>query len=124
MLEGDQQARVCMTLCRRAGKPTWWTSQGPTYEAEDTRDGKAALSNGEECLLLMAWSVWNQNAGERLTMDRVLRVLDNDNTSTVGSLLMALAEGSDAVERWLVDQKRQIAERERGRCGTVEGGRP
>lgn len=60
------------------------------------------LSSGERVMALAAMAVWNEAGG--LKLSEALHSLDGENLELLGSLLVAMADGSSlAVERWLVE---------------------
>ena len=100
MFRDDRQlAAVCQALCGLVRLPTLWTATGPTDRAEGLKQGGGPLSHGEKVMLFVAWAVWNGQGG--LTFGEVINTLDGANLEAVGELLVALGEGSTAIEGWL-----------------------
>ena len=99
MLKGNQDVRLCQTLCQLAGLSEMWTQDGPTPRAVDLMHAEGGtLSRSERTWFLLAWAVWN---GDRQLVVADLLRLDARGQLLVGTLLGALAAGSQAVERWL-----------------------
>jgi hypothetical protein len=77
-----------------------WTATGPTERAEELlKQAGGPLSHGEKVMLFVAWALWNGQGG--LTFGEVINTLDRGNLEAVGELLVALGEGSTAIEGWL-----------------------
>jgi hypothetical protein len=82
-----------------------WTGTGPSAEAKQllASDG-GALSGGERIVLLAAWAVWNGDGA--IPLGEVISRLDGRALRAMGALLMAIASGEGAIERWLVEHER------------------
>lgn len=95
-----QLASVCQALCGLVRLPTLWTATGPTDRAEELlKQGGGTLSHGEKVMLFIAWALWNGQGG--LTFGEAIKTLDGGNLKAVGELLVALGEGSSAIDGWL-----------------------
>lgn len=68
--------------------------------------GGGPLSSGERIVLLTAFSVWN-GAGDAKIGNTVHR-LDNKNLAAIGSLMVAVAGGMHAVDRWILDMEGRL----------------
>lgn len=97
-------AQVCKALLRRIGCDDYWSSAGPSRVARNIRDGQVVASGDEEFLLLMLAFDLHDGTGEAKAYD-LLTSLDPPELAAVGSLLVALSEGPDAVGRWLQAQR-------------------
>jgi hypothetical protein len=100
MFRNDKQrAAVCRAVCNHAGL-NLWTDNGPTERAKAllTQNG-GPMSTGERIMFLAAWALWNGH-GSVLFAD-VIERLDGPNLECLGSLLVALAQGVDALDAWL-----------------------
>lgn len=108
LFRNDQQrAAVCEALCAKAGLVALWTTNdGPSEKAKQllTENGRP-MSTGERIMFLAAWAIWN-GEGTVLLAD-VIERLDDSNLETVGTLLVALAQGG--IESWLEEQRRRSA---------------
>lgn len=94
-----QRAAVCRAVCEQAGLHLW-TDDGPTERGKALLPQEGGpMSTGERIMFLAAWALWNGH-GTVLLADVVDR-LDEPNIECLGSLLVALAHGSDAVDEWL-----------------------
>ena len=103
MFSSDEQfARVCRAICSRARLAELWTSEGPTAQASALleHDG-GPLSSGERMVLLVAWSIWNGSG--HVTIGDVLHQLDSISLAMLGKLMLAAAQGSGAIEAWIVE---------------------
>jgi hypothetical protein len=79
-----------------------WLDDRPTPEASELRT--AADSASERVMLCAAWDLWNGSGG--LSLDRMLNVLDANNTLRLCTLIMAAATGAAAVDSWIDRWKR------------------
>lgn len=100
-----QQAAVCETLCRLVRLPGLWTTgghrlPGPTDRAIALlKQRGGTMSHGEWLMVAAAWDTWNGRGGLKLA--DALATLDGNNLRALGSMLVAIAEDADAVDRWL-----------------------
>lgn len=94
-----QRAAVCRAVCAQAGLKLW-AKDGPTERAKEllAQDG-GPMSTGERVMFLAAFALWNGH-GKVLFAD-VCDRLDRPNLECLGSLLVALGRGVDAVDAWL-----------------------
>jgi hypothetical protein len=94
-----QRAAVCRTVCAQAGL-TFWTEDGPTERAKQLlKDDGGPMSTGERIMFLAAFALWNGH-GKVLFADVADR-LDGPNLECLGTLLVALSQGAEAVDAWL-----------------------
>lgn len=101
-----QQARVCQALCSQVRLGGMWTATGPSAEAKQLLEADGgALSGGERIVLLAAWAVWNGDGA--IPLGDVISRLDGRALRAVGALLMAIASGEGAIERWLLEYGRR-----------------
>lgn len=105
LFRNDQQrAAVCETLCAKVGLTSFWTKDGPSEKAKQLfRQHGGGMSTGEWIMFRAAWTVWNGD-GKVLLAD-VIERLDNSNLETIGTLLVALAQGG--IDGWLEEQRRR-----------------
>ncbi|WP_375764826.1 hypothetical protein NR798_24220 [Archangium gephyra] len=100
-----QLVAVCRVVCARTKKSVpgeLWTERGPTELALQLRESNP-WSSGERALFQVAWAVWNSEAST-LTLGELLNALYGEHLVFVGSLLVAMGQGSEAVSRWLKAQ--------------------
>lgn len=119
MFRSDEQlARACRALCAQVGLAGLWTIQGPTERAIELLSvGGGPLSSGERMVFLAAWGVWN-GSGDAMVGDVVHR-LDGRALSALGSLMVAVADGSSAIDEWLAAMATACSERESARKAIV-----
>lgn len=89
----------CMALCQRVGLEDYWTAEGPTQQAVDVVRTNRALPDWQEVVLKSAWGIWNHSG--TVPVGRTLRRIGPEGLRQLGSLLVALADGAPAVDRWL-----------------------
>lgn len=95
-----QRASVAQAVCAQAGLEVFWTEDGPTERAKELlRQDGGPMSTGERIMFLAAWALWN-GRGKVLFTDVADR-LDGPNLERLGSLLVALGRGVNAVDAWL-----------------------
>ncbi len=107
MVRDDAQlSRMCWALLATVRLERLWNDDGPTAEASDllAADG-GPLSSGERIVLLAAWAFWNGAGG--VTLADVITHLDGDRMEALGVLMMAFAQGADAIDGWLVEYDRE-----------------
>lgn len=96
----QQRGDVARTLLRSLHREDLWTEDGPTAKAVELLEADGGpMSSGERVMLLAAFDVWNGQGHARL--DEVMYSLDPERLRLVASLLLALAEGGAAIDRWL-----------------------
>jgi len=102
MFRGDEQAaRACAALCDALPRLRGLWAPRPTIDPGEL----GPCSSGEHAVWAAGPSLWN---GARLGADLAeLQRLDADNMRRVGSLLVAVADGPAAVERWLAEHERR-----------------
>jgi hypothetical protein len=94
-----QRARCCAALMDQSFLKGLWTEDGPTERAIALLESQGAtISRGERVLLLVTWAIWSGAA--ELAVGEVFD-LDGPKLIALGSLLVAMGEGSRAVEEWL-----------------------
>jgi hypothetical protein len=97
-----QRASVSRALCSLAGLHDLWTHNAPTAGAVELgRPGPSLLSPGQRVLVGWAWDVWDSTGPGSTTVADAIRHLQPAQLAAVAELLTALAEGPDAVDRWL-----------------------
>lgn len=96
-----QQAAVSEALCRCVRLAGMWTPDGPTKRALSFLERRGALSHGEQLMLQASFDVWNGRG--HMDLGEALGTLDGRNLRALGSLLIAIAAGADAVDRWLAE---------------------
>lgn len=98
--DDHQRARACHALLGLVGKGDLWTPMGPTPTAiEYWRADGGPLSSGERVVFLLAWAAWNGGGG--LPVDALLASLSPRILVAVGHLLVAYAQGADAIDEWI-----------------------
>lgn len=83
-----------------------WTHEGPSPRARTHKRSKRARKgycSSDHVLLDLGWALWNYQS--KCLFGDALRCLDNRNLRNLGSLLVALAEGPEAIDRWLEARK-------------------
>ncbi len=107
-MKDAMRADVCQTVCSLMGNQRpdrWWTPLGPTPEAIRHRDF-SPMSTSARALLGIAWTIWAQSDEGPSVGDCVL-LFDRPTLRAIGSLLVALATGDDAVRAWLEAQDKR-----------------
>lgn len=116
MWRNEQQTNdaICLLLSR-CGLPALkglWTCDGPTEAAYDLYDANGGyLSSGERRMLLVAFDLANRtvdDAPQRVQLSDVV-TLDAQRARLVLSLALALAQGTTAVDRWILDHAKAAA---------------
>lgn len=60
------------------------------------------LSSSERALVLLAWVLWKTPTDPtKLKVSDLVGNLDDENLTLVGSLFLSMAQGPEAVDRWL-----------------------
>lgn len=97
--DDGQRNRVCLALLRSVRRDSLWTDKGPTVRATELRkqDG-GPLVAAERAMLLLAFEVWDQDTGLRISE---LMRLGGHGLELAGTLLAALTGGASAVDAWL-----------------------
>lgn len=108
MFRSDEQlARACRALCAQVGLGGLWTPEGPTARAIELMEADGGpLSSGERIVVMTSWAVWNSHESARVA--DVIHRLDNKNLAAIGSLLVAVAGGMHAVDRWVLDMEQRL----------------
>lgn len=101
MFRSDEQlARTCRALCSLAGLGSLWTLEGPSPRAMALLEADGGpLSSGERVVVLAAWNIWNGSGN--VSLSDVVHRLDDRCLAALGSLLVAIAGGGSAIDRWL-----------------------
>lgn len=88
-----QRAVVCNVLMKLSGVGgEWWTPDGPTRAAATLLARPRTLDREAATLLQLAADIWH---------GRGLLVLDPIHRAAAGSLLIALAQGTEAIDGWI-----------------------
>lgn len=93
-----QVAQVCRVLTAGIGSRAFFTQKGPT-EAAQAAKASSSLAGGDRALLELAFWLWDGGKSPRLS--QLVELLDRTRLRLVGSLLIALADGAQAIERWI-----------------------
>ena len=105
-----QLSRVCRAFCARARLSYLWTDEGPTTEARHLAECDGGfLSSGERLLLLVAWSLWS--GCSHVTVGEVFFNLDSNSLTMLGKLMIAGAQGPEAIDAWLAEAEQMIQRR-------------
>lgn len=112
MFRDDTQAhaaiRTLLDTIPKLGR--FWTDTGPTDEAVRLVEARGgALSSGEALLVFVAFDLYNGRGGAQLS--RVIHTLGNEPLSALGSLLVSLTHGPEAIDTWIATQRGRAAER-------------
>ena len=109
MFESEsQRGLIGWTLLSLVNRGSYWSESGPSPAALSLWEQKGGpMSHGEKVMFGIAWAIWTGNNEWPLTFDEVLYTLDPTGQEALGALLVALATGKDAVERWLTQWKPQ-----------------
>lgn len=101
MFRDDRQAaRTAKALLTRVRLGRLFTEEGPTREACDLLEkGGGPMSHGEAIFLSIAFDLWNGMG--HCDLGDAIGVLDSGNLVALGSLLVAVAGGAAAVDRWI-----------------------
>ena|ERR1035438_7659609 len=104
--DDPERARICSALLSLINRGSLWTESGPTAAAMELhkRHG-GSVSHGESVMLGVAWAVWTGENDWPLTFNEVLYTLDAKSLKAVGYLIVALATGHAAIDKWLLDWK-------------------
>lgn len=98
-----QLAAVCRTLLASVRLENLWGEHEPTEDAAALLEADGGpLSSGERGVLLVAFALWNGNT--RLPFAAVLH-LDSRRLVLMAELLLALASGPEAIDRWLSTER-------------------
>jgi hypothetical protein len=91
---------VCRALTNGFGQEALFTGTGPTVAARELHEQPgSAMTGGDRALLELAFWLWEGGKGPRVAA--LVELLDRTRLRSVGALLIALADGGAAVERWL-----------------------
>ena len=98
--ETQTHAAIGSLLTTIPGLGRYWTATGPTEEAARVMEGRGeALSSGEELLLRVAFDLWNGRGGA--DFGRMFGTLGNEPLAALGSLLVAVTQGPEAIDAWI-----------------------
>ncbi len=104
-----QQAAVCHQLCVEARIPMrMWTIEPPepTEDAVKVCKGITRLSRHESLMVRAAWDIWNGYG--KVEIVELVEVLNSHNLKTVADCLKAIANGPEAIDRWLRGESARI----------------
>jgi hypothetical protein len=99
-----QRSAAIRTLLKAARVERFWTSEGPSSVLVELAEGgfrSSPYSHGETVMLQVAMDFWN-GSGKALWAD-LLEVLDLNNLQNTVDLAVAVANGGDAVDRWITE---------------------
>jgi hypothetical protein len=95
-----QVAQVCRALTNGLGEEPLFGASGPTVVARQLHEqAGSAMTGGDRALLDLAFWLWEGGTSPRV--GALIELLDRTRLRSVGALLIALADGGAAVERWL-----------------------
>ena len=98
--EAQTHAAIRTLLDTIPGLGRYWTATGPTDEAARVvEQGGGALSSGEALLVRVGFALWNGHG--RADFGRMLATLSPEVLTALGSLLVAMAQGSEAIDGWI-----------------------
>lgn len=98
--EAQTHAAIRTLLETIPGLGRYWTTTGPTEEAARVvEQGDGGLSSGEALLLRAGFDLWNGQG--RADFGRMFAVLGAAPLAAVGSLLVAVTEGPEAIDGWI-----------------------
>jgi hypothetical protein len=97
--DDTQRAAVCNALLRHFGKPPLFTPERPTAEALRMRDEGCPWSSGERAFFRLAWTLWNDS--NQVPFMDVVGNLDKRSCDALGGFIVALGDGSEAIDAWL-----------------------
>ena len=93
-------------LLKHVNGARFWAVDGPTDEAvlaidaiTENKTERPYLSSGQEVLLRAAFDIFNGRGNA--TIYSALRVLDDRNQRALWSLLLAMVDGPEAIQRWI-----------------------
>ena len=92
----DQIRECCDILLTRAGLPNWWGKKNISQAYEFLSSPRP--SRAQRALVGTAFALWS---GEGNVCISALLDLDTRNIRAVASLLVAVREGPEAVDRWI-----------------------
>lgn len=96
-----QLAEVCRLLTQDVAETQLWTRSGPTADARAlVETATAQLGGTHRTMLQLAFWLWGE--GERgPNFGTAVELLDRAHLHRVGSLLTAMADGADGIDRWI-----------------------
>lgn len=113
MRDDAQLAQVCQTLCSLVRLPGMWRD-GEVTEKAVALLKKNPMSHGERLMFETAWALWN--GGAKPDLGELVNTLDGKNLHAIGTLLIALADGSsEAIDWWLAGKVSAQLRRSSGR---------
>ena len=79
-----------------------WMEEGPSKKAEELleMDG-GSLAGGQRIMLKIVWLLWNGRGD--VSLSDLVRELDAEHLTVISSLVVAMARGPDAIDRWLAE---------------------
>jgi hypothetical protein len=110
MFHNDQQScRAIRVMLRAVGMEDYWTASGPTEAAVQLCQTRAGALSGKVALLQVAFYLWEGDGD--MTPTRLLLGIDREAMALLWSLMVAAAQGKDAVDTWIATTERRIAAR-------------
>lgn len=96
-----QLAEVCRVLTQDVDGGDLWTRSGPTELARTLFDDPSSPLRGtQRTMLHIAFWLWGE--GDRgPNFGTAVELLDRPHLHRVGSLLTAMADGAEAIDRWI-----------------------
>ena len=114
----EQRSEVVRVMLRSLRLQRFW-NDGPTDAAIALLEADGGgLSSGERVLFLAAWDVWNGDG--KATLAQIMYKLDCPRIRLLGTFLIAVSEGGNAIDRWLEEHEAPNATRA-SMDGSVEG---
>ena len=80
-------------------EPARWVNSAGFTDAAFDEGSLAVLSSGERLMVRVLRDLWNSRGGA--SVGDLFRTFDNDNLRCLGELLVALADGPDALDAWI-----------------------
>jgi len=97
----SQLAEVCRLLTNDIAPQELWTRSGPTAAARALLDDSVARLGGtQRTMVQIAFWLWG-DGGRGPSFGVAVELLDKVHLRRVGSLLSAMADGADAIDRWI-----------------------
>ena len=96
-----QLAEVCRVLTQDVGGGDMWDRSGPTPAARVLfDDADETLQGTQRVMLQLAFWLWGEG-GRGPSFGTAVELLDRPHLHRVGSLLIAMSDGAEAVDRWI-----------------------
>ena len=98
--DDEQTGRACRALLAMVRLEKLWANHRPTPAALELLAGDGGtLSSSERIVLLAAFAFWNGEGSLRLA--EIVMHLDVEPSEAICALVVAVKQGSDAVDEWL-----------------------